>query len=159
MHTVYNPDMYSAVDYGILGFLAGLGFFIWFFIIVLGILQLIGEWFVFDKAERNGWEILIPFHNLFVKFQIAGINPAWTLAVIFGALINIIPIIGTIIYTIGMIVIDFWLNIKLAKSFGKGTGFGIGLTLLPVVFFPILGFDNASYIKDNIIVEEEKTEE
>ena len=34
---------------------------------------------------------------------------------------------------------------KGAKSFGKGTGFAIGLLLLPIIFFPILGFGSAQY--------------
>jgi Family of unknown function (DUF5684) len=37
------------------------------------------------------------------------------------------------------------LFIDLAKSFGKGAGFGIGLILLPIIFFPILGFGSATY--------------
>ena len=37
------------------------------------------------------------------------------------------------------------LIIDLAKSFGKGVGFGIGLFLLGVIFFPILGFGSAQY--------------
>ena len=37
------------------------------------------------------------------------------------------------------------LIIDLGKSFGKGVGFGIALLLLPVIFFPILGFGSAQY--------------
>ena len=37
------------------------------------------------------------------------------------------------------------LCIDLAKSFGKGAGFGIGLALLGVIFFPILGFGSGQY--------------
>jgi len=37
------------------------------------------------------------------------------------------------------------LCIDLAKSFGKGVGFAIGLILLSVIFFPILGFGSATY--------------
>jgi hypothetical protein len=33
----------------------------------------------------------------------------------------------------------------LAKSFGKGAGFGIGLALLGIIFWPILGFGSAEY--------------
>ena len=43
----------------------------------------------------------------------------------------------------------WWRSVKedvdLAKSFGKGVGFGIGLILLPIIFFPILGFGSATY--------------
>ena len=42
-------------------------------------------------------------------------------------------------------IIAIILLIDLAKSFGKGVGFGIGLLLLPFIFFPILGFGSAKY--------------
>jgi hypothetical protein len=42
-------------------------------------------------------------------------------------------------------IIGIILCIDLAKSFGKGLGFGIGLILLGVIFFPILGFGSAQY--------------
>jgi hypothetical protein len=32
-----------------------------------------------------------------------------------------------------------------AETSEKGTGFGIGLLLLPFIFFPILGFGSAQY--------------
>lgn len=146
MYGNYNPaTLPTSIDYSVLGFIAGIGVLTWFIIIACGILQLIGEWEVYKKAGRKGWEILIPGHKLFVKFEIAGLNPIWTLVIIFGALINIIPIIGTLIYIIGLIVICFWLNISVAKAFGKSGAFGVGLTLLPVVFYPILGLGNSQY--------------
>ena len=36
-------------------------------------------------------------------------------------------------------------SIDLAKSFGKGAGFGLGLAFLGVVFYPMLGFGSAQY--------------
>ena len=43
------------------------------------------------------------------------------------------------------VIIGIILCIDLAKSFGKGAGFGIGLLLLGIIFFPILGFGSAQY--------------
>ena len=37
-------------------------------------------------------------------------------------------------------------SVKLAKSFGKGTGFGIGLILLAPIFYLILAFGSARYV-------------
>ena len=36
-------------------------------------------------------------------------------------------------------------NLRLAGSFGKGTGFAVGLILLSTIFFLILGFGKAEY--------------
>lgn len=35
--------------------------------------------------------------------------------------------------------------IAFAKAFGKGTGYGIGLAFLGFIFFPMLGFSDATY--------------
>ena len=37
------------------------------------------------------------------------------------------------------------LSIDMAKSFGKGVGFGLGLAFLGIIFLPILGFGSAQY--------------
>jgi Family of unknown function (DUF5684) len=42
-------------------------------------------------------------------------------------------------------IIAIILGIDMAKSFGKGAGFGIGLALLGIIFLPILGFGSAQY--------------
>lgn len=36
-------------------------------------------------------------------------------------------------------------GIEVAKAFGKGTGFGVGLALFSFVFYPLLGFGDAVY--------------
>jgi hypothetical protein len=87
-------------------------------------------WKVFSKAGQPGWAILIPFYNLYVICKIAG-RPGWWLILMF------IPLVNFIILVI--------LDIDIAKNFGKGAGFGIGLLLLPFIFFPILGFGSAQY--------------
>ena len=42
-------------------------------------------------------------------------------------------------------IVGIVLCIDLAKSFGKGAGFGIGLVFLGIIFLPILGFGSAQY--------------
>lgn len=100
------------------------------FMLVVFIAVLAGVWKVFVKAGRPGWASLIPIYNIVVLLQIVG-RPVWWLILL------IIPIVG--------IVVSFIVSIDMAKSFGKGTGFGIGLALLGVIFYPILGFGDARY--------------
>jgi hypothetical protein len=90
-----------------------------------------GIWKVFVKAGQPGWACLVPIYNIVVMLQIVG-RPIWWLILLF------IPFVG--------IVVAFILSIDMAKSFGKGTGFGIGLALLGVVFYPMLGFGDARYL-------------
>ena len=52
----------------------------------------------------------------------------------------------TIAYIVFAIVITFKLNNRLAKAFGKSTGFAAGLTFLSPIFDLILAFDKSYYI-------------
>lgn len=87
-------------------------------------------WKVFVKAGQPGWACIIPFYNAYVLLQIAG-RPGWWL------LLFLIPFVN--------IVIAIIVALDVAKNFGKGAGFGIGLAFLGFIFYPILGFGDATY--------------
>lgn len=87
-------------------------------------------WKVFTKAGQPGWASIVPIYNAYILLKIAG-KPGWWLLLLFIPLVNIV---------IGIIV-----AIDLAKSFGKGAGFGVGLAFLGFIFYPILGFGSATY--------------
>jgi len=101
--------------------------------IVSGIVALIivaGIWKTFTKAGKPGWAVLVPFYNLVVLLEVVG-RPLWWIVVLLIPGVNFIFLI--------IIAID------LAKSFGKGTGFAMGLIFLSPIFYPILGFGSARY--------------
>ena len=102
----------------------------WIFYLAFTILMIAAWWKIFTKAGQPGWACIIPIYNLYVWCKIVG-RPWWWI------LLMLIPFVNFIILII--------LMIDLAKSFGKGVGFGIGLLLLAVIFFPILGFGSATY--------------
>ncbi len=101
-------------------------------IVYLGILivALVGMWKVFEKAGKPGWGAIVPIYNLVLLLEIVG-KPIWWL------LLVLIPCVNVVILLI--------IFLELAKCFGKGAGFGIGLWLLGFIFFPILGFGDAKY--------------
>ena len=103
-------------------------FWICYFAII--ILLIAAIWKVFSKAGQPGWAAIIPIVNLYFLCKVAG-RPGWWL------ILMLIPFVNLIIFII--------LDIDIAKRFGKGVGFGIGLVLLPFIFFPILGFGSAQY--------------
>jgi hypothetical protein len=78
-------------------------------------------WKIFTKAGQPGWASLIPLYNFIVLLNIAG-KPLWWI---------VFPPAGIF---------------ALAKCFGKGAGFGLGLVFLGFIFIPILGFGSARYI-------------
>jgi hypothetical protein len=118
-----TPQVPSALGAGI-----GMGIMLVYFVVLL--LWVAGLWKIFVKAGEPGWAAIVPIYNLFVLAKIAG-KPMW-----WGVLM-LIPFVGIIIFIIACI--------ALAERFGKGAGFGVGLGLLSPIFFPILGFGDATY--------------
>jgi len=100
---------------------------IWLAVVVLMIASM---WKIFTKAGQPGWASLIPIYNIYVWCKIVG-RPGWWVLLFF------IPFVNFVIAII--------LGIDLAKSFGKGVGFGIGIILLGIIFLPILAFSGATY--------------
>src|SRR5436305_8825405 len=98
--------------------------------LLIALFLIVAMWKVFTKAGQPGWASIIPIYNLYVWCKIVG-RPWWWI------LLMLIPFVNFIILII--------LCIDMAKSFGKGVGFGIGLLLLAVIFFSILGFGCAEY--------------
>ena len=99
-------------------------------LLVVALLVLVSVWKVFTKAAQPGWAALIPIYNAYIICKIAG-RPGWWVILLCIPLVN---------FVVGIIVL-----LDLAKSFGKGAGFAVGLVLLPIIFWPILGFGDARY--------------
>ena len=153
MYSNYGYDSYYSSDLGSAASTAGavagvaLVFLIIFYIIAIAaaVLEIIGLWKMFKKAGKNGWEALITGHNGFVLFEMAGINPIWMIWIMIAAVVACIPIIGWIAGFGFIIFVEFWLNIRLAKQFGKETGFGVLMAFFPFVMYPILGIGSAKW--------------
>ncbi len=103
-----------------------------FWIIFLGVMLVVlaGIWKTFEKAGKPGWASLVPIYNVVVMLDIAG-KPWWWLLLMF------IPVVNLIVAII--------VSIAIAERFGKGAGFGLGLAFLGMIFYPILGFGDATY--------------
>jgi hypothetical protein len=89
------------------------------------------SWRVFTKAGKPGWAAIVPIYNLIVMLEMVG-RPQWWVLLYFVPLVNIV---------VGII-----LTVELAKSFGQGIGFAVGILLLPIVFWPMLAFGAARYL-------------
>ncbi|MBK8978482.1 MAG: signal peptidase I [Planctomycetes bacterium] len=99
-------------------------------VLAISVLAIAGFWKVLAKAGQPGWAAIVPIYNVYALLQVAG-RPGWWL------LLMLIPIVN--------VVVAFMVSFDVARRFGKDSGFGIGLALLGVVFYPILGFGDATY--------------
>lgn len=108
--------------------------------LLVAVIMIAALWKVFTKAGKPGWASIIPIYNYVVMLQIAGF-PGWYAFIL---LLAIVPIINFIAGP-AFLVLNIFVCIRLAQRFGKGGGFAVGLILLPIIFFPILGFGSAQY--------------
>ena len=100
--------------------------------VILAVLSVVAMWVVFVKAGRGGWRSLVPVLNLYTLVDIAD-TTGWKF------LLLLIPVVGAIYYVL--------LTYRLARAFGKGLLFAIGMMLFPPFFMLVLGFGRAKYRK------------
>ena len=105
--------------------------FVVFLEFIIAVLMVIAAWKLFTKAGEAGWKSLIPVYNLYLLFKISMGN-GWFFILLF---IPIARYVALILFAINM-----------AKCFGKGTVYIVGLILLPPIFMMLLGLSNANYL-------------
>ena len=101
-----------------------------FLMLIVAVAVIAGVWKVFTKAGQPGWAAIIPIYNAYVLLKIAQ-KPGWWRILLFIPIVNIV---------VGILALA-----ALARNFGKGAGFVVGLIILPIIFYPILGFGDAKY--------------
>jgi len=103
---------------------------LWLIYVLIYVLVVAGWWMIFQKAGEAGWKAIIPIWNILVLLRIVGREWWWII-------LMLIPLVNIVIWII--------VSLDLAKSFGRGTGFGIGLFILAPIFALILGFGADTY--------------
>ena len=98
--------------------------------LILCVIGIVGAWKVFVKAGIPGWHSLIPILSTYDLCRIALRENA-----------GLFTVLSILVFPVFI-----YPCIKLAKSFGKGTGFGILLFFFSFIAFPILGFGDAEYL-------------
>ena len=102
----------------------------WIIWLAIYVLLVAGWWMIFTKAGEDGWKALIPIWNVLVLLKIVGREWWWII-------LMIIPIVGFVIWII--------VALDLAKSFGRGTGFAIGLIIFPFIWSLVLRIRGDTY--------------
>jgi len=128
-----EPTMTPDQAQGIAAMMAGIGLIGMLISLAISIVSIIANWKIFSKAGQPGWAIFIPIYNAICFCRVIGKSDWWWL-------LCIIPIYGWFVIPIIAV-------IRLAKAFGKGTGFGIGM-LIPgvnLILYLVLAF-SAEYV-------------
>ena len=139
--------------------------------LILLILTVIGEWKILEKAGEPGWKALIPFYRFYILFKIFWDHKMYWISLVVDIILSIclfysiFGLIATItvamfggdpdtsmlglalfvglVCAIARLVIWFKLYREMARCFGQGVLFTIGMFLFTGIFFLILGFSNS----------------
>ena len=109
--------------------------FVGFVAIVIGVLEIIALWKMFEKAGADGWKSIIPIYNVVVFFKIVGLSPL-LLLLLFIPIVNIFGVIYVVIKLCGAV----------ARAYGQDTSFAVLLFFLAPVGYLMLGFGSAQYV-------------
>ena len=107
--------------------------------IIISIVMIVANFFVYSKMGLPGWKTIIPIYNLYVLCDKVWGN-GWKFILFLIPLYNIY--------------LAFVLYIDLAHAFGQSTGFGLGLVFLNPIFICILAFSSKceySFPEENVI--------
>ena len=133
----YDPDLLGSTSSATTaaaagaGVIAGIGtFFLVLLVLAWVVLEIIAKWKIFTKAGKHGWKSLIPVYSTYTMLQILTMEPLL-------CLLTLVPGANFMLNVV--------MQVRLAHSFKKGTGFAIGLILLQPIFEMILGFGAAKY--------------
>ena len=132
---------------GVIGTLLLIGGAVWFFVSAIGYFKM------FKKAGQRGWFAFIPILREYGLFRMA-----WTLKafIVSTALLAVVQlcgeseniILGLVVAVLGIawIVMQVKLQLRVAKSFGKGGLWAALLFFVPFIATRILGFGSAEYL-------------
>lgn len=118
-------------DYGYEPAGMGLGAGFWIITLAIAVLMIVALWKIYAKAGQPGWAAIVPIYNYVVMFRV--IKMEW-----WHLLIMLFVPFAAFVYSI-------LIPIKLAKAFGKDTGFAVLTLFFPFVCYPILAFGPATY--------------
>ena len=133
------------------------------FMIVSFVLIVIGSWRIFEDRGEKGWKALIPIYSTYILFKLFyQVKQFWYFVVglivffISEMYLNVSLIMGILgdnislsVYLSGIVAItslvwvlyvDWKFSCSIANFYDKGTGFAVGLLLLPGIFLCILAY-------------------
>ena len=99
--------------------------------LIVSVVIVVAWWKLYQKAGKHGWACIVPIYNSYVLFDIALGS-----GILF--LLLIVPVVNFFV--------TIYLYYKLARAFGKGIGYALGLIFLTPIFICMLGFGSAEYI-------------
>lgn len=121
------------------------------------IFLIVGYWKIFAKAGEASWKAIVPFVNTYTRYKISWAPAMFWIFLVLNFVGGAVPenaqfILATVgtVASIAALVISALSCGRLARSFGHGTGFAVGLFFLEPIFVLILGMDGSSYLGSDV---------
>ena len=126
-------------------------------IVILMLSTIAGRWVVLGKMGRRRWAAIIPVFSTWEVSEGASGNRALsTVASVASAahLVSFLLGVGryfetqwlaTLLFSL-WVVMQLVVSERLARSFGAGPGYAVGLVLVPIVAYPLLVMDGKVYL-------------
>lgn len=121
-------------------------------ILIVVVLMIVTNFKIYKKAGEEGWKCLIPYYNTWTECKFLGINTNWVWILIGSSFVFVFldGLLDTTIFSYLSYIVTFYFqvlrSISMAQSFGKDTGYGVGILFLQVVFLPMLAFGKSEYV-------------
>lgn len=164
--------MNTPAAYAGLGFLTGTALTIAIIVgIVYYILLVVAWWKLFTKAGEKGWKAIIPFYNLYTQIKLTWATKWFWVILIVAVLTGVVgnsgifnTLSGPLMYIFGaigvalsvfLLVLYILCDYRLAKAYGHGAGFTVGLIFLNFIFILVLGLGKSKY-EGNVYLKEKK---
>ena len=120
--------------------------------LVLSYIEITGRWKLFEKAGASGWKAAVPVLSSYTLYKLV-----WTRAMFAVHLILVIVTVLLLLMKwpfrciglllmVGVMAVNGMVSMRIAKCFGKGTGYGICLIFLHPIFMPIIGWSYDRYM-------------
>jgi len=150
-------------DFGaMMALIMGFGFCAMVIGFIFVVILVVTNWRIYTKAGQPGWASIVPIYNLFVMMDIIRKPRSWAVIVLVlgvaGSILTAMQpaagseqepnlVISVIQFAVSLVSIYFSVRIvrELARVFGHGVGFTLGLLFLPFIFSPILAFGGSHY--------------
>lgn len=121
--------------------------------VAVALLNIIGLFKIFQKMGMPGWKGIIPIYNTYGLYNVLWEKKYFWVYFVAQLCLgvfkpdgsNLLVSLVILVMSVLTIVLGMKLYIKLAKAFGKGTGFGVLTFFFAPICLAILGFGSAEY--------------
>lgn len=121
-------------------------------LLIVAVVLIVAKFKLYKKAGKEGWKCLIPYYNIWTECEFLGLNTNWVWIILGSSFVGgfLDGILDTSIFSYVAYAVAFYFqvlrSISCAQSFGKDTGYGVGILFLQVIFLPMLAFGKAEYV-------------